>query len=185
MQWASSVEDSGDTPVLVSPEGLRYRADSPGASQALTAAFGRELTLRRETTVQHYDQTPLHLVTTSSLAALESLSGAAVDERRFRANIVIDTGTEPMFHEEDWAGAVLAIGGEVVIRLGQGMPRCVMVDQPQTKVSAEPKTLKLLGAHNNTELGLQAHTVHTGTLRIGDAVTLRRAVPGKSSATGT
>ena len=173
MHWSSRVEDEHDVPILVSPDGVQYRADDDAASQALSEVFGQPLKLRRETTIQHHDETPLHLVTTSSLEALAGLSGLPVDERRFRANIIIDTGTEPVFREDNWIGSELVIGGEVRVQLGPGMPRCVMVDQPQSGVSAEPKTLKLLGTHHNTNLGLQAHTIRTGMVRIGDRVVLR------------
>lgn len=173
MQWSSRVEDDDDIPILVSPDGVQYRADDASASQALSEGLGQQLKLRHETTIQHHDETPLHLVTTSSLEALASLSGLPVDERRFRANIIIDTGTEPVFQEDNWIGAELVIGDEVRVQLGQGMPRCVMVDQPQRGVTAEPKTLKLLGTHHNTNLGLQVHTIRTGMVRIGDRVVLR------------
>jgi uncharacterized protein YcbX len=175
MGWVSSAEDDDNVPVLVSPDGVRYRVDDPAASEALTTAFGQGLTLRPETTIQHHDESPLHLLTTSSLAAVEGLVGAAVDHLRFRANIIIDTGAEPEFLENEWSGAELAVGEDVVLHLGPGMPRCVMVDHPQAGVAAEPKTLKSLGAHNNLELGLQARTGCIGRLRIGDVVTLRRA----------
>lgn len=172
LQWSSRVEDEHDIPILVGPDGVEYRADDAAASQALSGAFDQPLTLRHETTLQHHDETPLHLVTTSSLEALAALSGLPVDERRFRANIIIDTGTAPDFPEDHWIGAGLAIGDEVRVQLGQGMPRCAMVDQPQRGVGTEPKTLKLLGTHHNTILGLQAHTVRTGMVRIGDNVIL-------------
>jgi uncharacterized protein YcbX len=173
MQWSSRVEDEHDIPILVSPDGVQYRADDAAASQSLSEVFGQQLNLRHETTIQHHDETPLHLVTTSSLAALAGLSGLPVDERRFRANLIIDTGTEPDFVEDHWIGAELVIGDEVRVQLGQGMPRCVMVDQPQRGVAAEPKTLKLLGTHRDTTFGLQAHTIRTGVIRIGDSVVLR------------
>lgn len=175
MTWTSNVGDDDDVPELVSPEGSRYRVNDPAASEALTAAFGQSLTLRPETTVRHHDESPLHLLTTSSLAAAEGLVGAAVDERRFRANIIIDTGVGSGFFENDWAGAELAVGDDVVLQLGAGMPRCVMVDQAQAGTAAEPKTLKSLGVRNNAELGLQARAKRFGTLRVGDIVTLRHA----------
>ncbi|MCC9204030.1 MOSC domain-containing protein [Arthrobacter sp. zg-Y769] len=179
MQWSSSVEDDDGVPLLLSPEGVRYQVDDPAASQALSTAFGRELSLRPETTaVGHHDETPLHLVTTSSLAALGDMAGGAVDERRFRANIVIDTGSLPGFCEDDWVGADLVLGGEVILRLGEGMPRCVMIDQAQAGVPAETKALKLLGAHHSTDFGLKAHAARTGTLDVGDVVTLRRSRNG-------
>ena len=173
MQWSSRVEDEGDIPILVSPDGVQYRADDATASQSLSEVFDEQLNLRHETTIQHHDETPLHLVTTSSLAALAGLTGLPVDERRFRANLIIDTGTEPDFVEDHWIGAELVIGDEVRVQLGQGMPRCVMVDQPQRGVAAEPKTLKLLGTHHDTTFGLRAHTIRTGVIRIGDSVVLR------------
>jgi uncharacterized protein YcbX len=175
MGWGSSAEVDDDVPVLVSPEGVEYRVDDPAASEALTAAFGQRLTLRPETTIQHHDESPLHLLTTSSLAAVEGLVGAAVDHRRFRANIIVDTGFEPGFLEDDWTGAELAVGSEVVLHVGPGMPRCVMVDQPQDGVTADPQTLRSLGAHHAMELGLQARAGCIGTLRVGDGVILRRA----------
>ncbi len=175
MGWVSGVDDDDDVPVLVSPDGVRFRVDDPAASEALTSAFGQRLTLREESTIAHHDESPLHLLTTSSLAAVEGLVGGAVDHRRFRANIIIDTGPEPAFLEDDWSGAELAVGEDVVLRLGPGMPRCVMVDQPQAGVAAEPRTLKSLGAHNDLELGLQARAGSLGTVRVGDVVTLRRA----------
>lgn len=174
MGWASIIGDDDDVPVLVSPEGVRYRVDDPAASEALTAAFGQKLRLRPETTTQHHDESPLHLLTTSSLAAVKSFVGVAVDERRFRANIIVDTGAEPGFLEDAWAEAELGVGDEVVLQLGAGMSRCVMVDHAQVGITAEPKTLKLLAAHNSMQLGLQARARCIGTLRVGDVVTLRR-----------
>lgn len=181
MQWSSAVEDgrnAGDSeevvPLLLTPGGVSYRADDPAASRALSAAFGRELCLRAETSIPHHDETPLHVVTTSSLAALEGLSGGAVDERRFRANLVIDTGSLPAFCEDHWVGRELEIGSGVILRLGEGMPRCAMIDQAQAGVAAGTKALKLLGRHHAAEFGLQAYVVHPGRLQAGDTVALRR-----------
>lgn len=173
MDWTSSIEDEGEVPELLSPGGIRYRVDDPAASEALTAAFGQRLTLRPEGNVQHHDESPVHLLTTSSIAAVQRLVSSCVDDRRFRANIVIDTGIEPEFLENGWAGAELTVGDEVVLRMGPGMSRCAMVDQAQAGVTAQPKTLKTISAHNGMELGLQAHTSRSGTLRVGDVVTLR------------
>jgi uncharacterized protein YcbX len=177
MDWASNAEDDDDVPVLVSPDGVRYRADDPAASEALTAAFGQRLTLRPESSIQHHDESPLHLLTTSSLAAVERLVGAPVDERRFRANIIVDTGVDPGFLEDDWIGAELAVGTDVVLHLGAGMPRCVMIDYPQKGVAGEHAVLRALGVHHGTKLGVQARAVSTGTLRVGDVLALRRAIP--------
>ncbi len=173
MEWTSRMGADDDVPVLTSPAEVAHLADDPAASAALTAAFGRSLSLRAEGTVQHHDESSIHLVTTSSIAAVEGLVGGAVDHRRCRANIVIDTGPEPGFVEEAWAGADLVVGREVVLHLGPGMPRCVMVDHTQDGVAVDPKILRSLGVHHDTTLGLQARPARTGTIRVGDVVTLR------------
>lgn len=174
MHWSSSTGDDG-VPLLTGPDGRSYRADDPTAATALSSALGQTLSVQPETTLRHHDETPLHLITTSSLAALDHLTGATVDECRFRANIVIDTGPDRDFAEDAWVGAELALGPDVLLRLGPGMPRCVMIDQPQAGVDAASKALKVLGAHHRAELGLQAHVLRTGMLRVGDTVTLHPA----------
>jgi hypothetical protein len=73
-----------------------------------------------------------------------------------RANIVVDTDGVGFF-EDTWAGGELSLGREVVLQLGLGMPRCLMVDQPQAEVPAGPPALKALGAAHGTLLGVK-HT---------------------------
>ena len=172
MGWASSAVDDDDVPVLTSPEGVQYRVDDPDASDALTSALRQRLTLRPESTVQHRDESPLHLLTTSSLAAVEGLLGGPVDERRFRANIIVDTGDASEFTEDEWVGADVAVGRELVLHVGPGMPRCAMVDQPQRRVPVGRKALTPLGVHHGTELGVQACAAGSGTIRVGDVLTL-------------
>ena len=175
--WRSTVsptDDAGDEQALLhSPDGHSYRADDPAASQVLSRALGQPLTLRRESTVGHHDECAVHVVTTSSLRRVEHLAGARLDARRLRANVVLDTaGTG--FVEDAWIDADLALGPDVVLRLGPGMPRCVMVDQPQADVPTHPPMLRNLGEAHDVLLGLQAHAIRTGTVWIGDQARLTR-----------
>ena len=170
LQWQAR---AGSTPVpeLCSPGGEVHRVDEPAASAALTRGLGQPLQLRREGAVPHHDDCGVHVVTTSSLRRLEELVGSPVDPARLRANVVLDTaGTG--FLEDGWEGAELALGPEVVLRLGPPMPRCVMVDQPQRDVAAEPGVLRALGRAHDTELGLMAEVLRPGTLRVGDRARL-------------
>ncbi|MBG6225423.1 uncharacterized protein YcbX [Arthrobacter sp. CAN_A2] len=173
LDWTSELDGRDRVPLLRSPAGVPYRVDDPATADALTTAFGQELTLRQGTTLQHHDESPLHLVTTSSLAALAELLGGEVEERRFRPNLVLDTGSDPLFLERDWAGVELAIGDEVVITVDAGMPRCAMIDQPQAGVVAGTKALKALSVHNGLEFGVQARVDRIGAIGVGDLVTLR------------
>jgi len=171
MSWLSDVSTGDRLPTLHSPDGDAYRVDDPAAAEALTRAFGQPLTLQRETDIRHHDECGIHPVTTSSIRRTEQLIGGGLDVRRLRANIVLATeGSD--FLEDGWTGGELALGPDVVLRLGPGMPRCVMVDQPQADVPAGPPMLRTLGSIHDVLLGLQAHVVRTGTISLGDTARL-------------
>ena len=80
----------GDVPVIVFPDGRPRRGDDPDVHAALSAAVGQPVTLAREAAISHLDAGPVHLLTTASLAWLAAvLPDAALDERRFRPNLLI------------------------------------------------------------------------------------------------
>lgn len=163
MDWLSGVPAGDRLPTLQSPDGDTYRVDDPAASEALTRAFGRPLTLCPETRIRHHDECGVHLVTTSAICRVEQLIGGGLDVRRLRANIVLATQGSG-FLEDAWTGGELALGPEVVLRLGAGMLRCVIVDQPQADVPSGAPLPATLGRIHDVLLGLQAQVVRTGTI---------------------
>ena len=70
----------------------------------------------------YFDAFPLHLLTTASLKELARRNPAArFDVRRFRPNILIDTGDAVNgFGEAGWSGKTLTIG-DVRIKLGDAV----------------------------------------------------------------
>lgn len=164
---ASLVEPAGTVPLIESPAGQRFRADQPDADELLSAALHQPLRLDREGGIRHHDDSGLHLVTTAGVRKLADLLGDAVDVARFRPNLVLDVpGTG--FVEDGWTGRELRLGSEVVIRLGAGMKRCVMVDLAQGPLGRDGRILKVLGQERQLLLGLKAEVVRAGTVRLGD-----------------
>jgi hypothetical protein len=157
----------GTAPLIESPAGERFRADEPMADELLSTALGQPLRLGREAGVRHHDDSGLHLVTTAAIRQVAELLGDAVDVARFRPNFVLDVPGMG-FVEDGWIGRELRLGNEVVIRLGTGMPRCVMVDLPQGPLGRDGRILKLLGRERQLLLGLKAEVVRGGTVRQGD-----------------
>lgn len=157
-------------PVVSFPDGRQIRGDRPEVHEALSAHVGRPVTLAREADISHFDEAALHLVTTSSIARLSELHGTAVDARRLRANLVIGTGQEPRFDEEEWLGRELAIGPEVIVAVRKPMTRCVMVDLPQAGLPADGHLLSTIAHVNDAKLGLVVDVLIPGTLRLGDPV---------------
>lgn len=161
----------GEVPTVHLPDGRSVAADS--ADEAVSEFLGRPLRLGRETTVPHHDDAPLHLVTTAGIRQVEQLTGAIPDPARFRANLLLDVdGTG--FAEDDWIGRRMRIGSEVVVRLGPGMPRCVMVDmaQPHEGLPDDGRLLKALARIHDLDFGLMVGVEQTGSIRVGDAAVL-------------
>jgi uncharacterized protein YcbX len=166
----SAVQGDGPAPLITLRGGAQHRCGEPGADGALSDALGRRVALRAQTDVQHHDESPVHVVTTASLRQLERILGAPVDVRRLRPNVVLDVEGEG-FAEDEWTGRDLLLG-DVVLTLGAGMPRCVMVDTPQPGVPTTPTVLRTLGRVNETCLGLQATVRSGGVVRLGDPARL-------------
>lgn len=166
--------DGTAAPLVVFPDGREHRADDPETSAALSDLLGQPLRLAAETSVPHHDESPVHLVTTAALRHVGRVLGTPVAAARFRGNVVLETDGVG-FVEDDWSGRELALGDEVVLRLGPGMPRCVMADlpQPHDGVPGRARVLSTLGKIHDVEFGLQAYVVRTGTVRRGDPAVLR------------
>lgn len=171
LQLAAAYDRHG-APTITFPAGAAVPGPAADLDERLSAHVGRPVRLLPEGDVSHFDDGPVHLVTTASLAALATVAGGEVVADRTRANLVLDVPGDG-FVEQDWIGRDLAIGGECVLRVTASMPRCVMLEMPQGALPAAPRLLDTLERVNHLELGIVAEVVTPGTVRIGDAVTLR------------
>lgn len=154
------------------PDGGSAYADAPAIGDLLRPVLGHlSIRLGRETGMSHFDSAPLHLVTTSSIAALASAAPVAVDERRFRPNIVVDTGSANGFVENDWLGCSLRIGGSLVVEITRATKRCVMVNAAEDELPDGP-LLEAIAERNDLNCGVYARVISRGTIRPGDAVSL-------------
>lgn len=161
----------GDVPLITFPDGRCLRGEDPAVHDALSAHVGRPVTLAREAEVSHFDDGPVHLVSTAGVAAVADRLGEPVDVRRFRPNLVVDTGDLTGFVEDGWVGHRVAVG-EVLLEVTDRMPRCVMVNLPQVDL-AERKVLQAVTDLNGGDLGVLARVVRPGRVRVGDVVEVR------------
>ena len=121
----------------------------------------------------YFDVFPLMLMTDASLATLQSKApDSKVDVRRFRPNIVVDTGdAAPALPEQAWRGKRLAIG-DVVIEVTVECPRCVMVTHGFDDLPKDPTIMRTLVRETEGNLGVYAKVGETGSIRVGDPVRL-------------
>lgn len=163
-------------PVVELPDGSELAVGDPETDRRLSEVLGRPVAVRAEGAVPHHDDCPVHLVTTASLRRLGRVLGEPVDPRRLRANLLVEVDGEG-FAEDGWTGR-LAVGAEVVLALGPGMPRCVMVDAAQPGLPHDSRLLKLIAREHDLDLGLQARVARTGTIAVGDPVVLEPGPTG-------
>jgi uncharacterized protein len=134
----------GPARVLTAPEGYRF-TDSPRGF--------------------------VSLINLASVAALETMTGAAVDPLRFRANLYL-SGLGP-WAELDLVGRVLTTPGGVSLRIHKRTERCAATNvDPVTgqRDLAIPRTLSQHLGH--TDCGVYAEVLAGGVLTVGDTLTL-------------
>ena len=153
----------GDVPVIGFPDGRALRGDDPAVHEALSGHVGRPVTLAREQDVSHFDEGPLHLVTTGSLDQARELHGGTVDVRRLRPNLVVETA-EAGFVEESWIGRHVRIGADLVLSVRAAMPRCVMVTMPQVRLPAATTSATTPRQASLTSVSVPSRPLSAGSL---------------------
>jgi hypothetical protein len=128
------------------------------------------------------DFAPLHLLTTSTLDQIGTLSPrGTVELERYRPNIVIRTGTRG-FAENEWAGCDLRIGPDLVIRVIARTPRCAIPTLEHGELPRDSHALRVPAAHNRISAmadfgpqpcaGVYAQVLRPGRIRLGDTARL-------------
>lgn len=169
-----SAETDGEAVVVRGPEGACLRVGDPALDALLSDRYREPLAVLPEASVSHFDAGPVHVLTTSSLAWVETeYRTTGGDARRYRPNIVLDTGREKGLVEERWLGASLSIGS-CRLEVTKTVERCVMPTFRQDGLAPSPGLLRFLVQRNETMLGVYAAVASPGTIRIGDTVTVER-----------
>lgn len=134
-----------------------------------------------------FDVAPLHLLTTSTLAELERIEPqAGFDVRRYRPNVLVDTGDAAGFIENDWKPPAVARMGEVEAPMLFATMRCVMTTLAQggaDPLPADRSTLQAIARHNRIDLGfgvwacagVYASVTTPGVVRVGDDIAITRS----------
>lgn len=170
-QYHPDIED-------VDPAGYRDTVVEQKLGSAYFGAAGLESPVSAGA---YFDLFPLSVITTSTLRRLQELQpGSRFDQRRFRMNLIVQTG-EDGFVENDWVSRQLSIGGEVKLRIAMPDPRCVMTTLPQGDLPRDTDVMRTLIRHNRLEIapsasypcaGVYAVVETPGTIRTGDSVAI-------------
>jgi len=114
-------------------------------------------------------RSPIHLLTSSSLAAAGSYHPDGMwDVRRFRPNLLVETGSlDPGFVEDGWLDQTLEVG-ELRLWLRKACDRCVMTTRAQPGLDEDRTVMRTLVARHGGNLGVLANPISVGTVAEGD-----------------
>ncbi len=163
----------------------RYKPDEEVFMEELAQVFAREpgepmpdMSLFPEEIMDYvsvpgtfFDNEELNLITTASLAYMQSKNpDASWDIRRFRPNFFVETvdGLGGLV-ENDWAGKTVKIGS-ATLQVTMPTPRCGMTVRPQAELEYDKTILRTIVKEADQNLGVGAHCVEAGEIRVGDAV---------------
>jgi len=114
----------------------------------------------------------VHVLTVATLDRLRELyPQGRFEVRRFRPNIVVETGSTD-FAENAWIDRTIAIGEGIRLSVTGPCPRCVMTTLPQGDLPKDTGILRTVAQQNNANVGVYASVVRSGTVRRGDVVRL-------------
>lgn len=131
-----------------------------------------------------FDFSALHLVTRSALEGVARALPGGVDVRRFRPNLVVETGSDgapPPFPENEWVGSTIRVGEDLVLEGLMLTMRCVMVTLAQGDLERDRGVMRAVAEVNRVEVpglgtypcvGLYARVTSPGTVRVGDEVSV-------------
>lgn len=119
---------------------------------------------------------PFHLLTTASLAHMQSINPAADwREERFRPNIVI--ATDPSIQglaEQTWLGSTLKIG-DLEINCQEPAPRCGAVVREQDNLAEDKSILRSIVRDAEQNLGIYAAINGSQEISVGEDVYLQES----------
>jgi len=118
------------------------------------------------------DLAPVHVLTATSLATIGAEVGDELDVRRFRPNIFVALDNpEEDLPESHWVGAHVVIGGAT---LDVRMPtvRCVVPSRAQPGLEVNRQITRAVAAKAQRCLGVYCAVERTGTVRVGDQLTV-------------
>jgi uncharacterized protein YcbX len=159
-----------------------YEGGVPDAMRASASVdgTGEKITVGKVAPGTFFDYRRVHLVTTSSLTMLRSVCPAGdFDPRRFRPNLLVDTGELPPFAEDGWKGWRLRVG-EALFRVLVPTPRCVVPTLGHDELKPDPGIMRAIAREHRVPVfdlgrpacfGLYLDVLEPGSIRLGDTIT--------------
>jgi uncharacterized protein YcbX len=160
--------------VVDAPDGRAYDVADPALKAALRAegagkTFDFELRFSEKGMP---DARPVALFSMNTVAALTTAIGAAVDHRRFRANLYVRWDDPAPFFEDSLVGRSLQIGERLTLNVVKKDPRCIIITMDPDTAAVKPEILKHVARQRQGCVGVYAAVLKDGMVSEGDEIFL-------------
>ena len=122
-----------------------------------------------------FDAASISVINLATIAGISREAGVDPDRRRFRANIVLETDDREPFAEDAWVGGTLLFGEDEprpAVSVTMLDERCMMINLDPETGKRDARMMKTVVRLNGNNAGVYATVVRTGTIRVGQPVTL-------------
>lgn len=161
------------------PAGACVPLRGPELAAEIAERFGSGVDLMQ---LRHgiFDEGTVSVISLATIAGIGREAGLALDRRRFRANLVLETeGGEP-FLEDAWVGGTLVFGDGAAppaVAVTMRDERCGMLNLDPETAEKDLRVMKTVVRLNENNAGVYATVVRCGTIRVGDRVSLVPEAP--------
>jgi uncharacterized protein YcbX len=125
-----------------------------------------------------FDEAPISVIATDTVAEIARLAGQTEDVRRFRPNVVVRLLRPGPFQEDAWVGGVLTFGegdDAPAITVTMRDVRCSMVNFDPDSAAPAPEMLKTVVREHQNTAGVYASVTRIGRLAVGQTVLFHAA----------
>jgi uncharacterized protein YcbX len=122
-----------------------------------------------------FDEAPVSMIALATIAGIGREAGVELDRRRFRANVFVETDRTEPFLEDEWVGGMLVFGDRdprPAVSVTMCDARCIMIDLDPDTGKRDARVQKTVVRLNGNNAGVYATVVRSGTIRVGDRVSL-------------
>jgi uncharacterized protein YcbX len=158
------------------PTGTHLELRSVQLQSEIAERFGSDVELMN---LRHgiFDDASVSVISLATISGIGDEAEVNLDRRRFRANIVLETGDREPFFEDGWVGGTLVFGDReprpaVIVTVRD--VRCKMINLDPDTATQDKRVLKTVVRMNKNNAGVYGTVVQTGTIRVGDPVSFVR-----------
>ena len=169
--------ESGGEPVpthVRTPAGAQLELRSPELTTEIAERLGSGVELMR-LKQGIFDEATVSVIGLTTIAGIGREAGLDLDRRRFRANIFLVMDRSEPFAEDEWVGGTLVFGdgdARPAVSVTMRDARCIMIDLDPETGKREARVQKTVIRLNGNDAGVYGTVVRTGTIRVGDRVSL-------------